>query len=466
MSDFERMAGGGGGVVVRDMTGHALEERLTLAGMSDVEVARKARLFARASAALSKRQTLRLWVPGRIEFLGKHTDYAGGRSLVCAVERGIAIVASPRDDRTVRVTDAVSGDRVEVELNTALPPAPGSWTNYVITVVRRIARNFPGPLRGAELAFASDLPPAAGLSSSSALVVATFLAIADLNALGAHDEYRHAITSADDLAGYLGAIESGAPYGPLAGDRGVGTFSGSQDQTAILCSRAGALVQYAFAPVRFERSVPLPSDLVFIIGASGVIAEKTGAALELYNRQARRVHALLDRWRAATGRSDPTLGAVLASSDDALDRLRSIVRDPALRGVANDGFDHSDLLTRLDQFAIESREIIPVAADALEAGNLTALGGLVDRSQRGAELLLGNQVPETFHLARSARSLGAVAASAFGAGFGGSVWALVRQSDAQAFADCWFESYATAFPEPAARAGFFGTAAGPAAMRL
>ncbi len=454
-------------MVVRDVAGHALEERLALAGMSEAEVDRKSRLFARTVAALGRRQTLRLWVPGRIEFLGKHTDYAGGRSLICAVERGIAVVATARDDRTVRLTDAVSGEHVEIEMSATLPPADGSWANYPITVVRRIARNFPGPLRGADIVFASDLPPAAGLSSSSALVVATFLAICDLNALGAHDEYRRAIPDADHLAGYLGAVESGAPFGSLDGDRGVGTFSGSQDHTAILCSRAGALVQYSFAPVRFERAVPLPADHVFVIGASGVIAEKTGAARSLYNRQARRVHALLDRWRAATGRSDDTLGAVLASSDDAIDRLRRIVRDPAVRSNGDsDGFDVTDLITRLDQFDAESRDIIPAAGDALERGDLGTLGTLVDRSQRGAEVLLGNQVPETFHLARSARSLGAIAASAFGAGFGGSVWALVRRDDAPRFTECWHESYAERFPDPAKRASFFTTAAGPAAMRL
>jgi galactokinase len=451
---------------VRDAAGHALDERLALAGMSHEEVGRKTRLFGLASTALARRHALRLWVPGRIEFLGKHTDYAGGRSLVCTVERGFAVAASPRDDRTVRLTDAVSGDRVETELSQTLPPADGTWANYAITVVRRIARNFPGPLRGADIAFASDLPPAAGLSSSSALVVATFLTLSDLNALAAHEEYRAAIANADDLAGYLGAVEGGAPYRTLAGDRGVGTFSGSQDHTAILCSRAGALVQYAFAPVRFERMVPLPSDHVFVIGASGVLAEKTGAALELYNRQARRVYALLDRWRAATGRNDVTLGAVLASSGDALARLRAIVRDPAVRSAGGDGFEVSDLVTRLDQFAAEADEIIPAAGDALERGDLAALGQLVDRSQRGAELLLGNQVPETFHLARSARSLGAAAASAFGAGFGGSVWALVRRDDAERFERCWRESYEMHFPQHADRATFFITTAGPAAMRL
>ncbi|HET7372876.1 MAG TPA: galactokinase family protein [Gemmatimonadaceae bacterium] len=451
---------------MRDAAGHALDERLALAGMSHEEVGRKTRLFTLASTALARRHALRLWVPGRIEFLGKHTDYAGGRSLVCTVERGFAVAASPRDDRTVRLTDAVSGDRVETELSQTLPPADGTWANYAITVVRRIARNFPGPLRGADIAFASDLPPAAGLSSSSALVVATFLTLSDLNALAAHEEYRAAIANADDLAGYLGAVEGGAPYRTLAGDRGVGTFSGSQDHTAILCSRAGALVQYAFAPVRFERMVPLPSDHVFVIGTSGVLAEKTGAALELYNRQARRVFALLDRWRAATGRNDATLGAVLASSGDALARLRAIVRDPAVRSAGGDGFEVSDLVTRLDQFAAEADEIIPAAGDALERGDLEALGALVDRSQRGAELLLGNQVPETFHLARSARSLGAAAASAFGAGFGGSVWALVRRDDAERFERCWRESYEMHFPQHADRAAFFITTAGPAAMRL
>jgi len=451
---------------VRDAGGaNALDERLALAGMRDEEVRRKSRMFARASAALARRPTLRLWVPGRIEFLGKHTDYAGGRSLVCTVERGFVVVAAARDDRLVRITDAVSSEQVEIEMSSTLAPADGTWANYAITVVRRIARNFPGPLRGADIAFASDLPPAAGLSSSSALVVATFLALADLNALGAHEEYHRAIANADDLAGYLGAVESGARFRTLEGDRGVGTFSGSQDQTAILCSRAGALVQYAFAPVRFERTVPLPQDHVFVIGVSGVLAEKTGAALDLYNRQARRVHALIDRWRRATGRDDATLADILASSPHALQRLRAIVRDQA-RGTASDAFDVSDLVTRLDQFAAEALEIIPAAGDALERGDLRALGELVDRSQRGAEVLLGNQVPETTHLTRSARSLGAVAASAFGAGFGGSVWALVRRAEVERFNACWQEHYVARFPAHADRATFFVTSAGPAAMTL
>jgi len=55
-------------------------------------------------------------------------------------------------------------------------------------------------------------------------------------------------------------------------------------------------------------------------------------------------------------------------------------------------------------------------------------------------------VPETIYLARRARELGAVAASAFGAGFGGAVWAMIRAVDADAFVARWRSGYITNYP--------------------
>jgi galactokinase len=80
--------------------------------------------------------------------------------------------------------------------------------------------------------------------------------------------------------------------------------------------------------------------------------------------------------------------------------------------------------------------------------------------------MLKNQVPETVHLARRARELGATAASAFGAGFGGSVWALVTREGAEEFLRRWRDDYSRHFPQHAARARFFGTTAGPAAFAM
>ena len=194
-------------------------------------------------------ETRSYWVPGRIEFLGKHTDYAGGRSLTCATERGITLHATPRGDARIAVTDTARGERAEFALSPALSPRIGHWSGYFMTVARRLAQDAPACRRGADLAFSSDLPQDAGLSSSSALVVGCYAALAGVNDLPAR--------GLEDLAGYLGAVETG-----------VGTQGGSQDHVAILCSRPNELGQYSFRPVRHERQVPLPRDHVFVVAVS------------------------------------------------------------------------------------------------------------------------------------------------------------------------------------------------------
>lgn len=400
-------------------------------------------------------------MPGRIEVLGKHTDYAGGRSLLCAVGRGFCVAAAPREDRLARIVDVGRGLTAEMPLDAETTPAAGGWSLYAQTVASRIARNFPGDLRGADIALASDLPRAAGLSSSSALVVSLFTALADVNALDRHPAYVANIRSAENLAAYLGGVENGRGFGTLEGDRGVGTFGGSEDHTAILCSRAGHLGQYAFRPARHERSIRLDPDWSFVIGASGIPADKSGDARESFNRLPLAAAAILDLWNRSANRSDPSLLAAATSVPEASERIRNLVKV-----IAVPGFSSEYLLGRLDQFLEESTQIIPAVGDLLARKEIGLTGPLVDRSQELAERCLGNQIPETVSLARSARQLGAAAASAFGGGFGGSVWALVESDEAESFRKRWAERYGAEFPHPTQRSRFFTTRPGPSVVRL
>ena len=426
------------------------------AGMQPDAAERKSRLFdaaddAHASMQPESSDMQRFWVPGRIEVLGKHTDYAGGRSLLCAVERGFGVAASRRGDDLVRVRDAITGVQVEISVSDTDAPTPGHWSNYVQTVVRRIARDFP-PLTGADIAFASDLPLAAGVSSSSALVIAMFFAISSANDLEARDAFRRVVGNDDALAGYLGAVENGLPFGDLDGHHGVGTFGGSEDHTAILRGRAGSLVQYRFCPVVFENSVPLPTDHAFVIASSGIRAEKAGAALQAYNRLSLLSRAALERWNVLAGRHDSSLGEAIASRGEGVVRV--------LRA------DSAELAERAEQFLIECETIIPSCARALASGDIRAFGALVDRSMSNAVRMLHNQVPATIFLAERARTLGAVAASAFGAGFGGSVWALTSMSKASELCDALEAEYVARFPEHGAESEFFVTSASIPALRL
>jgi galactokinase len=441
--------------------------RLLAAGMSLAACDAKARLFGRARQSQASlggaagTATLELFVPGRIEVLGKHTDYAGGRSLLCAVERGFCLVASPRPDARLNLVDAASGARAAFNLDPDLAVPAGEWAGYPMTVARRLARNFPDARTGADIAFISDLPPAAGMSGSSALLAAAFLAMAAINHLEDAPAYRCEIESREGLAGYLGTIENGQSFGSLAGDHGVGTFGGSEDHTAMLCCRAGHLSQYRFCPVTHERTLAMPHGLSFVVAVSGVVAEKTGAARNRYNRVSMAARAILEEWRAASGRRDATLAEAAASAPEAPDRLRAVLARSAVAA-----FPPAMLIDRFNQFMLESVEIIPAVGDRLACGDLTSVGPLVDRSQRGAEEWLGNQVPETIMLAHAAREEGALAASAFGAGFGGSVWALIGTDVADDFTCRWERRYRTSFPQHAALAQFFATKAGPPAVRL
>ena len=445
-----------------------LSRALQRAGFTAAETTRRLTLLQRAGDALrgmgGTASTALRWyhVPGRIEVLGKHTDYAGGRSLLCATEQGIALVAGARSDAVVRVVDTTLGSGLEFPLRAGLEPDPGHWSAYVMTVGRRLARDFPELDRGVNLAFAGDLPPAAGLSSSSALIVGAYLALADANRLGGAGDFGSRLAAPEQLADYLGAVESGKGFGPSAPDRGVGTQGGSEDHTAILCAQSGRLVQYGFDPVRLERAVPLPDGLRFAVAVSGVAAEKTGAARERFNELAALTAELLRLWVEAGEGSGASLIAALQSEPDGPARLCRAVE------TARSPLPRERLLARVAQVWTESQELVPAASEALAPGkgDLAQFGSVVERSQRGAEEGLGNQVPETTMLVRLARELGAVAASAFGAGFGGSVWALVRDAEAPPFVECWRRAYLERFPARAGQAAWLTTRPAPPAVAL
>ncbi len=435
--------------------------------MSAAESAAKASIVSKLLAHLRELHAGALdracayFVPGRVELAGKHTDYAGGRSLVCAIERGICFVAAPRSDGEIHVRSADTGSEVCFTFEPEMEAVPGEWPNYAITVARRIARDFPMARTGVDIAFSGDLPQASGMSSSSALIVGFFSTLAEINSLQQTDFFRRFVQTSEDLAGYLGAVECGAPFGISSGDRGVGTLGGSEDHVAILCSRAGFARQYSYCPIRFEREVQMPKDYSLVIGVSAVIADKTGRALDAYNRASLAARKILEIWRHATRRDDSSLAAAIESAPAAMRSMREIVSRST-----EPGFAATALLSRLAQFAEESNEIVPGFSAALAAGDVRKAGELMDRSQYLAEACLGNQTPETIELARSARSLGAAAASAFGAGFGGSAWALVSSAQAEGFRDAWAARYRDEFPTRAEASEFLITRAGPSVVKF
>ena len=411
-------------------------------GMTADEARSRAALFQeledRGGTVLNGRPQWYRFSPGRIEIFGKHTDYAGGHSLLAAVPRGIALVARPRTDGVVRVGDVRDGQIVEVDPSADAPPEYRGLRRYVHVVARRLFLNFPGCELGAEIAIASDLPRASGLSSSSALVVGVATALVARARLTERDEWHRYLPTVQHLAWYLGCVENGLDYDGLPGAAGVGTHGGSEDHTAILASRLGHTSLYRFMPVTSLRDVPMPAEWTFVIASSGIQADKAGSVMARYNRAADGVRMLHALWNRHAGAPAHSLAAALATPD-------ATARFDGLVDAASGEFSPHDLRQRLRHFVNEDLRA-PAAAQAFADTDRMALGELALASQLEAESLLGNQIPETVALAHLARETGAFASSSFGAGFGGSVWALTSTHDAEAFAEEWVRAYQRRMP--------------------
>jgi galactokinase len=203
----------------------------------------------------------RVWAPGRVNLIGEHIDYHGLPVLPMALQQRVEVAFDPRDDQRIRVTSPAYGARA-FEWRESLEPAPpGDWGNYLRAAAVAVARKW-GVGRGFDGVISSDLPAAAGLSSSSALIVAVTLALLRTN-------------------GWRATFEQLMEILP-DGEHFVGTRGGGMDHAAVLASRAGYASLVSFHPPAV-RHVPVPPDWTFLVADSGVRAEKSGAARERYN---------------------------------------------------------------------------------------------------------------------------------------------------------------------------------------
>ena len=310
--------------------------------------------------------------PGRVNLIGEHIDYHGLAVLPMALRRCVRTRFRRRGDRRILAASAGYGRR-EFEWTSDLEPvAAGDWENY-LRAAAQVARTFVADPAGVEIEIESDLPAAAGLASSSALLVAVALGL--LRANGYNPEFEELMEVLPD------------------GEQFVGTRGGGMDHAAALASRAGCASLVEFEPVRV-RHIPIPADWGFVVAHSGVRAEKSGAAREAYNARRRGGTAALARLGLRSYReAHPEDAARLAVPEE------------------HDAFLH----TTTEAVRVRA------AAAAMEAGDLEGFGKLLLESHASLRDRLRVSRPELDRLVERAMKAGAAGARLTGAGFGGCV---------------------------------------------
>ena len=359
--------------------------------------------------------------PGRIEFIGNHTDYNGGAVLGAAIDRYVTVAAAPNATGHFRL-HSTSGAK---PMDLAAVPAgrltgADSWANYPLGVWRSLGDfKLPQPA-GFDLLVTSDLPPGAGLSSSAALELSTALALLEL-------------TGSRPLP-----PEQLAALGRHAENNYVGVPCGILDQGTSAFGRAGQLVHIDCRGPTFSR-VPLPA----------------GTHLWIFNTKEK--HALIDGLYATRHReclsAAQTLGvALLADLTPA--QLSQIGAD----GLLRQGFaDHAPPtapaialatagvhalppeIARRAKHIVEENARVHDTVEALQRGDLATVGRLLTVSHRSSQHLFENSTPALDRLVDLLEKHPAVyGARLTGGGFGGAVMALAGDAftaaDAEAIA--------------------------------
>jgi len=316
--------------------------------------------------------------PGRVNLIGEHIDYHLQAVLPMALTRRITLAWRPRTDSIIRAVSSGQSPR-EFQWQPGLAQAAsGDWENYIRAAAETVSLRW-GVGRGIDAAVVSDLPPAAGLSSSSALLIAFTLALLRANSIEAGFE---------DLMDVL-----------PDGEQFVGTRGGGMDHAASLGSRSGCASLISFTPPAIE-TVPVPPGWSFLVAHSLVHAEKSSAVREQYNSR-----------RRAGAEALATLGfanfaEVLKSCGlDSIDSLAAKLPEGLVRGA----FLH---------VAGESLRVLD-AAGALRQADTARFALRLNQAHASARDQLQISHPEVDRLVQCALDSGAPAARLTGAGFGG-----------------------------------------------
>lgn len=227
--------------------------------------------------------------PGRVNAMGRHIDHQGGICNLMTIGYETLMVVQPRPDDRVRLF-SVNPDHFpdrEFSIGKLVEDLPwddwlslinsqkvsemvhtygGDWAQYIKAAVLRLQKKFTtDKLNGMDLVVSGNIPMAAGLSSSSTLVVGAAEAAVTINCL---DTFPAQLV---DLCG--------------EGEWFVGTRGGAADHAAVKFGQKGKVVKVTFFDFSILDMVPFPPEHVLVVCDSGLKAQKTGNARDLFNHR-------------------------------------------------------------------------------------------------------------------------------------------------------------------------------------
>lgn len=332
--------------------------------------------------------------PGRIEFVGNHTDYNGGFVMGVAIDRNIAVSVSKRSDCKICFANSSTGEKVSLDMG-AITPLPRSlnWVNYPLGVFKFLLEAGLKADCGFDFTDASDLPKGAGVSSSAAIEMASCYALSKL--------YGFPISKKQAVA--IGRKSEnnfvGMPCGIL--DQGVSCFGKKNSVVFIDCKTE----EYEILPLA-------PNCKFYLFNST-------------------KKHALVDGLYAA--RHKECLEAAKILSEGGKERM---LRDFTMRDLNAKKDKMSEVVYKRARHVIEENERVLLAKECMRVGDMASLGKILFASHESSKKLFENSCAELDELVDLLKlQKNVYGARLSGGGFGGAVMALVSEDFTEAQAE-------------------------------
>ena len=110
--------------------------------------------------------------PGRVNLIGEHIDYNGGKVMPCAISLGTWLAAAKNNNKLLRFSSLNFPEKADFHLQDSYSKTGKEWFNYPLGVINEIVQTGEH-ISGMDMLFYGNLPIGAGLSSSASIEVVT-----------------------------------------------------------------------------------------------------------------------------------------------------------------------------------------------------------------------------------------------------------------------------------------------------
>ena len=338
--------------------------------------------------------------PGRVNLIGEHIDYNGGKVMPCAISLGTWLFVSKNNNKQLRFSSLNFPEKADFHLQDSYSKTGKDWFNYPLGMINEIVQEG-DHISGLDMLFYGNLPIGAGLSSSASIEVLTGFALSKLFGL--------------NIRGKELAL-----MGKKVENKFIGVNSGIMDQFAVAMGKKNNAILLDCDTLEYEYIPFEIGDYILAIINSN---KQRTLADSKYNERFAECGAALKALK-----KELDVNNLCDIDEQTFEDHKHLITDPVLQKRA--------------WHVISENVRVRDAAKALALGNLKEFGQLMygsHKSLRDLYEVSGMELDTIVDFCQTHDHC--IGARMTGAGFGGCAIALIKQENTEDFTNKLTEYY-------------------------